>query len=167
MPKKISGLLLALIVCFGALSGCEGSPKGKAEYEFYTVKELYDSGEISRQDLLTIAYYVNHGSIEQNAEKYPEDFVPTPKTPAELDESKPKNVAKAFKDYIDKKPDYKIGDYLGCYGNGYSVVYMLSSGGAPDVLVDYFVDDILMFIPDPGHELIAYKAIEADPAAAE
>ncbi|MBP5308888.1 MAG: hypothetical protein J6Z34_07120, partial [Clostridia bacterium] len=80
--KKLVTTFLAGILCLVLFipAGC-----GKYEGEFYPLNEVYENGEISRQDLLSIIYHYHGEIIEKNKEQYPEDFFPTPKDPEELD----------------------------------------------------------------------------------
>ena len=55
----------------------------KLQGRFYTLKEAYNGGLISKADLMSIAYYHN-GGRQYNEEIMGEDFVPAPKTPEKL-----------------------------------------------------------------------------------
>ena len=160
MPKKISGLLLALIVCFGALSGCEGSPKGKAakygNYVFYNLDELYDSGELTKDDILSIAYYLN-GINEENSYQFPEGYSPIPKTPAELGEAAEKAAAEAYTEFINYPTcDYRFLKYLGTYGE-YTAVCLDNIFGGTTAIETYYAGGVEYSVGDSGTEVVAYR----------
>jgi len=81
----------------------DSSNTEETENRFYTLSEIYESGEISRQELLSIIYYRNDGIPDFNEEQYPEDFVPTPKDPEELDESIVQEIANAYTEQLLKE----------------------------------------------------------------
>ena len=170
MPKKISGLLLALIVCFGALSGCRerGMPIDE-DRDFYSVEELYDGGALSRRELLSIAYYVNYDTIIwQNFFKYPLFFKPIPKDPAQLDKSTESAIAKAYTDYVNDEVKYfTFLRYYGTYGDYVVVELCESYYDYSAVVVEKKIADLVVTLGSPGHRLIAYRVVEADPAAYE
>lgn len=76
---KFIALGIALICLFlcavSVLTACNEEPQ--KEGEFYTLQEAYDAGLLATDDLKNIAYYLN-GEERNN------DFMPSPKEPAEL-----------------------------------------------------------------------------------
>ncbi|MBP5193226.1 MAG: hypothetical protein J6126_00685 [Clostridia bacterium] len=159
MYKKSLGLLLALIVSFCALSGCEGQSGDYREYEFCTINDLYAGGVISMQEFLNIAYYVNDGITEKNADKYPEDFVPAPKTPAEIDESELEDVIEEFlTDRTNRivESDYVLYDNYGSYGD-YVLIELLDRKHDNAFAVSYTVFGIEIKLKSYYHCLVAYK----------
>ena len=93
------------------------------ENRFYTLSEIYESGEISRQELLSVIYYHNGGIPAFNEDQYPEDFVPTPKDPEELDESIVQGIVNTYTDLLLKEnAKFYAGveaeiKYYGTYGD--------------------------------------------------
>ena len=67
--------ILLLSCAAGVLTACNEEPQ--KEGEFYTLQEAYDAGLLATDDLKNIAYYLN-GEESNN------DFMPSPKEPAEL-----------------------------------------------------------------------------------
>ncbi len=120
MNRRIKMLTLALVIVLlissmsVLLTSCN-TPKYYASLE-----QAYAEGKISRQDLMSSAYYWPFSNIG-------EDFVPTPKNPKELDEKTQEKIIDMFsneeglvgndpagvpyKNYIDKF------FYLGTYDN--------------------------------------------------
>ena len=74
MKKVITYFLIsALTLCMlSAFSGCnkktneDEADEDEVYGELYTLQEAYDNGYISRQDLLSIAYYNNSGIPKEN-----------------------------------------------------------------------------------------------------
>lgn len=101
------------------------SEEGSAneDKKIYTVAELYKSGEITKQDLLDIAYYENGGIIEENINLYPDDYVPKTFQPEELDEKTEEEIVAALK--AEREQDYiEIKGYVGTYNDYIAVWYM-------------------------------------------
>lgn len=120
--KRFLAILLTIITlgCLG-LSGCK---KRQAIGKFYTLQEACEQGLLAEEDVKAIAFY--HGGREANADKFEEDYVPTPKNPEQIP-AKIQNDIKS--DYIyyflkesknAKESMIKIEEYYGSY-NGYYV----------------------------------------------
>ena len=135
-------------------------------YTSYLPDEVYESGGITRQDLLSIAYYANDGITEKNKDQYPEDFAPNPKDPKALDKKTIAALEKSTNDYFDEKYDYNAADYhfygfLGQYGE--YLAAKLHDGGTWAATYDYVVDGIHFTFPYLGNiELFLFKVEEAD-----
>lgn len=79
--KLLAGILGIILLCTGALSGC------KMEIgTFYTLQEAYDTGYLTKEDVMSIAYYHNGGRV-YNEDIMNEDYTPIPKAPQELSEN--------------------------------------------------------------------------------
>ena len=118
--KKLTTMFLACVLSLALFipAGC-----GRYVGEFYDLNEVYENGEISRQDLLSIIYHYHGNIIEENKEQYPEDFVPTPKDPEELDKKTEDIIAKAYKNKRGYKNKWKHSVfYYGTYGDYIAVV---------------------------------------------
>ena len=118
--KKFTTLFLVFILALALFlpMGCENYEK-----KFYTLDEVYENGEITRQNLLSIIYYINGGIIEENKEQYPEDFVPTPKDPEKLDEQTQNMIAKVYKNEWGYKNEWQHNVfYYGTYDDYIAVV---------------------------------------------
>ena len=172
--KKTKVLFIAFAMFLSLsliLLGCDNATEAvyeEPEYEFYSLQELYHSGEISRQDLLTIAYYNNYGTTEKNEDKYPEDFVPTPKDPDSIEDSVIKKIdtdytAKAREKLTENREDFffSLRTYIGKYGD--YIVFKTEEGmvgsDVADVEVYDYVDDITLIYGDPSQGIIVCKKI--------
>ena len=121
---------LAIVMLVGCLEmsmmfGCTKKPNG----DIYTLEEAYEMGLLSKEDLMSIAYY-QHGGRIKNEEIMSEDYKPKPKIPEILD----KTVEQHIKEYIfacyledpERTGEHTINDidinnYYGNY-NGYWIV---------------------------------------------
>lgn len=126
-------------------SGCNDSDEIYGE--LYDLKEAYEAGWLTKEDLMSIAYYHN-GGREGNEDLMAEDFEPIPKTPlSEETESAIKETA-ANDLRNDKKspiPDadaskFVILEYCGTYGNCYAVRLNSPYFEFPAVIIDEWVD---------------------------
>lgn len=142
--KKLISVLLALVsvICVAfSFVGCgnnEAAEKGNVSPvtdakensgdgkkleagKFYTVTEAYESGYLTREDVMSIAYYHNRGNYK-NEEIMGENFVPLPKTPETPSEETDKAIIDSFYDserwnqYNCAKEDL-VYLYYGIYGN--------------------------------------------------
>ena len=81
--KIKTGLMAAacLVACIltGVLGGCANTVSGMV----YTLRQAYDNQIIAYEDLLSIAYYKNGGTV-YNEKQMSEDFVPEPMAPESL-----------------------------------------------------------------------------------
>lgn len=131
--KKILSILIALVstICLSfAFSACS-----EEEIEtgiFYTVTEAYEQGYLTREQVMSIAYYHN-GGTKWNEEIMGEDYTPLAITPEKL----PAEAESALKqDYLDfvwsdttnTISDVRIDKYYGTY-NGYVAVMMAVNFG--------------------------------------
>ena len=109
--------------------------------EVLYLAEAYDLGYISDEDLPSMAYYFN-GGREENEDLIPEDFVPQPKNPRELNEAIESEIKLGYYRKKYHKPDYEndwipsafsIETYCGTYGNCIVVKLWDKSIGIPAV----------------------------------
>ena len=116
MFKKIIVLLSVLTIISTMLCGCVDN-ETQIKGELYDLNEVYENGGITRQDLLSILYYIYDLKIDENKDKYPEDFVPTPKNPSELDKKTQDAIARLYKQQngYSQKYAYRLR-YYGKYG---------------------------------------------------
>ncbi len=85
--KKLA-IILSLIIALSLIFTACDEGKDRRPGTFYTAAEVYSDGKLTKNELLSLAYYVNFDSIiDENKEQYPQDFVPLPKEPKELDEA--------------------------------------------------------------------------------
>ncbi len=148
--KKISALLFGMVCAVAAIfAGCAPAASGT----FYSLKEAYDSGYLTREDIMSIAYYHN-GGIQCNEDIMGEDYAPIPKVPSELSEETSKKIRstaahgynKQFSGRNAAADDFSIVEYCGTYGD--CVVVMMTDiysaytdaeeiGGVADVKIYY------------------------------
>ena len=99
------------------------APSEAYDGSFYSLSHAYELGELTLDDLKSIAYYKNGGNSE-NEEIIPDGFVPAEKTP--LSEETELSIKYSYLDDIKKyeilmleeyKADGVTVDYYGTYGN--------------------------------------------------
>ena len=100
--------------------------------EVLYLDDAYDLGYISDEDLPSMAYYFN-GGREENEDLIPEDFVPQPKNPRELNEAIESEIKLAYYEKVYNEPYYEEGGipsafsietYCGTYGDCMVVKFM-------------------------------------------
>ena len=165
-------MIVALVAVMFILTGCgsavniSNTDYNNGERKIYLLDELYESGEISRQDLLTIAYYANDFyqtneiSEEYKKAQYPENFVPTVKDRETLDDKTTDEIEKAFYDYVNynysgEVTGVKYRGYFGKYGD-YLAVSIRINGGWYETR-DYFLDGVIITFPTLQMELYLFK----------
>jgi TolA-binding protein len=93
----------------------------------YTLSDMYELGVISRNDLMSIAYYSNSNSSKNNEDIIPKDFVPQSINPEELSDETKKKIKQSYcvADPIEglTVDNVIITQYYGTY-NGFPVVVM-------------------------------------------
>lgn len=150
--KWLAGVL-SLALCAGVFAGCDvGSDNfGKISGAFYTMEEAYEAGYLTREDLMSIAYYHN-GGREYNENCMPESYQPAPMQPEEIDMA----TANAIKDeYIEEfRPDYEatredifIDHYYGCYNGAFAVIISDNFSGFPGVIDFVEIDGVTFYYP--------------------
>ncbi|MBP5308348.1 MAG: hypothetical protein J6Z34_04340 [Clostridia bacterium] len=160
--KKFTTLFLVFILALALFlpMGCENYEK-----KFYTLDEVYENGEITRQNLLSIIYYINGGIIEENKEQYPEDFVPTPKDPEELDENTERAIENAYNNQLKKENKKLYADviieevrYYGTYNDYICVGIRIEIPGVSfgDVVFQETIDGV-SYWRTPTFNVFLYK----------
>ena len=162
MKKLLAMLLAALLLGVGALglAGCGPKTYGT----FYTLQEAYDNGYLTRENLMSIAYYKN-GGRRYNESIMPEDYAPIPKDPEELSESTSLRIrSTAAADWNAEYPDddataedFWIDYYYGTYGNCVAVMMRDNLSGTTGVVWIGIVADV-SFSYNSGKEIRVWRA---------
>ena len=73
---KLSGGILLGMLCMlaGILAGCAPEASG----DFYSLQEAYEAGYLTKEEIMSIAYYHNGGRV-YNEEIMSEEYTPIPK----------------------------------------------------------------------------------------
>ena len=129
MKKILSGLLaLVSVICVAfAFVGCGEAEEKSEEINFYTVTEAYEEDLLTREQVMSIAYYHN-GGMKFNEEIMGEDYAPLPKTPEVLSNETQNAIKHNYLDaYYNGKKKVKltgvrIDSYYGIYNNRYVAV---------------------------------------------
>ena len=123
MKKWLARILCGLFL-FGSLfslTGCkkETNPPG----EIYSLEKAYENGWITREHLLSIAYYF--GQTDNNAELQDENYAPIPKNPEKLSKKTALKIRKtelySARSSKAELSDVEIIGYYGCYSGYYAV----------------------------------------------
>lgn len=143
MVKKIIGLMMGMLLLF-LLVACNTS-KEDGMGNFYSLKEAYDKGILTQNDLKNIAYYLNDNSDDDT-------FIPNPLSPVYLSVEVEKSIKLTAVYELrtrdeNSKPEATIEDItiLGYYGtyNDYIVVRLSDSfSDYPDVVYEIVIDDV-------------------------
>ena len=160
----LAGIMISS--CVFTLTSC-GEKNGDTEIkgEFYSLKDVYENGEITRQDLLSIVYYANGGIIESNKNQYPEDFVSTPKNPEELDANTERIIKNTYKYLLKKENEKYYSDviiearYYGTYNDYICVGIKIEIPGVDHgavALTETIIGGVSYFL-DPNDKVILYK----------
>ena len=94
---------------------------------FYTVTEAYELGLLTREHVMSIAYYRN-GGTRFNEEIMGKDYVPLPKTPEKLSEKTENAIKQSHLDRYYQGKDYaelsgvRIDKYYGTYNGSVAVI---------------------------------------------
>ena len=162
MKKRIFSIWMAvcLLVLPAVLAGCGPKTYGT----FYTLQEAYDNGYLTREDLMSIAYYKN-GGRRYNESIMPENYAPIPKDPEELSESTSLRICStAAADWNAEYPDddataedFWIDYYYGTYGNCVAVMMRDNLSGTTGVVWIGIVADV-SFSYNSGKEIRVWRA---------
>ncbi len=111
---KLGMLALVIILLITSMSVLLTSCNTPKYYA--TLEQAYAEGKISRQDLMSIAYYHS-----KNHNEFDENFVPTPMNPKEIDEKTRDKIIKIFEERENKTIASfslkRVFEYLGTYNN--------------------------------------------------
>ncbi len=96
MKKLIAFILsvVSVVITAFALVGCTNN-ETLEDGEFYTVTQAYEKGYLTREQVMSIAYYNNNG-CRGNEEIMVEDYQPLPKIPEELRKETDKAIINSF-----------------------------------------------------------------------
>ena len=163
--KKVLALLLALVSIIGvslSFGGC-----GKLETgTFYTVSEAYENGFLTREQVMSIAYYYHEGydSTQCDEKIISEDFTPFPKSPETLNKKTDKAIKTSFYNsaywaqYENKRTFDDIGYvYYGTYGNAVAVIVSAGIEGVSTVSWKEEVGDCIIHYRDEKRILVWVK----------
>lgn len=143
---KILAVVLALgVLCMGVLSGCDNGKDGleTGEGTFYTLQKAYDEGYLTKEEIMSIAYYHNGGRV-YNEEIMSEKYTPIPKVPKELSENVSYKIRETVASELRrsniknaKADGVNIVHYYGTYDGAVAVIVTHSYlGDSPAVVVD-------------------------------
>lgn len=119
----IAACFVLLLCSAGIFGGCDAGGK------LYSLKEAYESGAISREALMSIAYYHN-GGREYNEAIMAEDYRPIEKDPAQLSEREENDIKAVFaqaetennKGEVTRAEDIEPVCYYGVYDGCYAFI---------------------------------------------
>ena len=143
---KILAVILALAaLCMGMVSGCDNGKDGSeiGEGSFYTLQEAYDAGYLTKEEIMSIAYYHNGGRV-YNEDIMSEDYTPIPKVPQALSENVSYKIRETVASELRrsniknaKADGVNIIHYYGTYDGAVAVIATHSYlGDSPAVAVD-------------------------------
>ena len=162
MWKKSIVIGMVFLMCFSLFCGCNKNNDNKGD--FYVISEVYESNEITRQDLLSIVYYIYGRVIDDNKDEYPEDFVPTPKDPKKLDDNIKHVIENTYKYKLKKENEKLYSDakieakYYGTY-NDYICVGIKTEIPGVDYGDEVFQETIdgVSYWQTPNFKVLFYK----------
>lgn len=92
-----------LFVATVLVAGC--TPEQQyAVGSFYSLEEAYENGWLTRDDILSIAYYYNQGT-EGNEELMGESYAPEPMVPETLDEERVNQIKRTYLNEVIAMPE--------------------------------------------------------------
>ena len=136
------------------------SPDSYISGEFYTLQEAYDSGYLTREDLLSIAYYHN-GGITENEELISHDFTPKQKNSEGISELIKNSIINLYKTtYLSDLKDVSnkdiiIDQYYGTYNATVALQISDQFSGIPGIVYVNTVANVNFIIK--GREPIIWK----------
>ncbi len=160
--RKVIAIVLGIIIAFTAIFVTVRLTM-YSEGKIYRLREAYRAGYLTKEDLLSIAYYFNDGR-EGNEQFMAEDYAPVPKEPQELGAKTVRSIQKTHYNQIQHKPLFfssslkqvKIEEYLGTYGENV-VVYIHYAIDDPLFELDYIIDEVHFYEINPDDLLIWRK----------
>ncbi len=171
MKKLLSFLLVPVCLLFCA-AGCGKNDEKTKEGNFFTVTEAYEKSYLTREQVMSIAYYHN-GGRSQNEEIMSEDYQPLLKTPEKLSEVTEVSLRQTYIDHRWKEEDLKaneelageklqvtIFEYNGTYGDCIAVMMTDNFTGYTCALWTEQVGDINIQYSDGNGMLIWIKTEE-------
>ena len=119
---KLSGGILLGMLCMlaGILAGCAPEASG----DFYSLQEAYEAGYLTKEEIMSIAYYHNGGRV-YNEEIMSEEYTPIPKRNVKkIRSTAAHGYNERFPDQNAAADDFSINKYCGTYGD--CVVVMMT-----------------------------------------
>ena len=140
----IFGAAVMLLAGTAFFSACAEKPTG----EIMGLKEAYEAGWLTHEDLKSIAYYYNS---KTDAVKDNGDFIPVPKNPESLNNETLTAIRKAYREqYFEDKSTpldtITVTDYCGTY-NGGVVATVSTYCIAYDIIIhdEYKIDGVIFY----------------------
>lgn len=162
MIKKILLTFILAALCITLLCSCIPKQKG----EFFTLQDAYEQGFISKDELMSIAYYHNGGNKGITNESY----IRTPKSPEALSIDTENAIKETKAYYLRRKSlaglsakkakadDVEIINYYGTYNN-YSAIMMIDTYTVYDEsLWEIEIDGVKFFYND-GNRIFVWKQL--------
>ena len=138
--KLLAGILGMILLCAGALSGCDNGKEQIEEGTFYSLEEAYDAGWLTKDNIMEVCYY-RFGEVWLGEDLNSDSWVKyeyEPKNQQQgLDKSVENNIKNAYysihkSDFFDKEGNSLGGidnlsvQYFGTYNN-FCVIIMKCS----------------------------------------
>ncbi|MCM1368668.1 MAG: hypothetical protein NC184_07680 [Roseburia sp.] len=161
--KKLLAISLSVAVLAVptlSLTGCgNNDDNGKAESKsageigtFYSVTQAYGNGDLTLEDVKSIAYYYN-GGTKYNEEIMGEDYTPLPKNPEELSAETKKSIINTFynSSYWEQYENYFSKEDIGCsfyggtYGDAIVVMVLVDGQAVSDVVWEEKIDGVTIY----------------------
>lgn len=150
--KKILIIILSLIVIL-VLVYFVGFSKTRDYSKTYSIKEVYENGDISYEDLKSLAYYQN-GGIDNN-----EGILDNNYKPQEIGSLGIFNKYRLKATLSNKFIEYYQMDitYYGTYNGYIAYTFTLPNLSVPQVVVDINIDDLNFVASNPSEFIRLYK----------
>ena len=143
MEKTLSRTILLTSLFSLCLVGCH--PR-YIKGEILRIEETYNKGFITRNDLLNIAYYIDH-EVKYNDEEFEIKKIDYEKFDENIQYSiKVATQKYIFKDegYESKIEDLEIGNFFGCYDKTYVVQIRDKKIKVESIIMDRYIDGVLI-----------------------
>lgn len=158
--KNLSIVFSAIALCCG-MAGCAPRASGT----FYSLKEAYEAGYLTYDDVMSIAYYQN-GGRRYNESVMDEDYTPQPREPQGLSEKTSLRIrntaAHNYRNNIHADApeavadDFNIIRYYGTYGDCVAVMMTDNYTGYTQALWEDTIADIVVFYYN-GNSIIVWR----------
>ena len=109
--EKTFKFLLVPVCLLLCAVGCGKNDEKLEDGKFYTVTEAYEKGYLTREQVMSIAYYHN-GGRSHNEEIMSEDYQPLLKTPEKLSKVTEASLRQTYIDHRWKEEDLKANEEL-------------------------------------------------------
>ena len=157
--RILAGIIVAMLLCTGVLCGCEEDIE-----TFYTLQEAYETGYLTREDIMSIAYYHNGGRV-YNEGIMSEGYTPIPKTPQELSEDTVNKIKETAADEYNSQHDlstkatadgFTIIQYYGTYNNCIAIMMRDIYTGHADAIRTEEIAEITLYYNN-GNKIKIWK----------